>query len=281
MKDEVRELTLIDLLVFLRKHLVLLLCFAIVGLLLGFAASYHSARQWEAKAYVKVGQIGLSDQGTVPLEPPAEVAGQISLPPFQDQVLRQLQQDPANERSPLVRLVHSTLTGQIARSTNFVEIAARGYSAEQARAVAQSAQAIILATHDKLFKAGTDDLRTQLAETTRLIDANRKARADLAQSLTPNTAVKSSSSSDNTGLLMLGLAQNSNEENRMLLDRQRRLENDLSAARTFNSKALGDIVVPDAPVAPRRPAYAALGAFVGLFLGFLVVLRREAAKRKA
>ena len=81
------EVSLIDLVAFVKRNVLTLISGAILGGILGLVIAFSIAPQWEATALLRVGQLGSTGSA---IEPSLQVVDRIKNKSFQNDVLKNL-----------------------------------------------------------------------------------------------------------------------------------------------------------------------------------------------
>src|SRR5690606_4074875 len=83
-----------------------------------------------------------------------------------------------------------------------------------------------------------------------------------------------------TRLIAITLVDNKKAELRALTERRAKLEDELDPARTFSTRIVSEIRAQSSPYFPRRDLFFAAGSLLGLIMGILVALCRDAWVQK-
>lgn len=245
--------------------------------LAGAFAFAHLARpQWEATAWIRLGQVGPVPSGEDPkIEPLLRVIERLKLVPFENEILASAGFAPESREATLYRkslkLEPMPYAGPLIRMTlraGSPELATRlaGATVERLRAVQQSLRALPLqAAHARLAQV-EDDLKNAQAERGRMLPAATAApRGDAG----PNPLLAS--------MLLAGKDQ----EIRGLRRERSDLVERLGPTYTYEVSMPWPVYVPRQRAFPNTILVGAVGLMLGLLLGALAALARNAVRRRA
>ncbi|AMR79527.1 hypothetical protein [Cupriavidus nantongensis] len=251
---------------FARRHLVLISASFVIGGVLGYVLTFLIPQQWEARSVLQMGQIQTSPttngQQSVVIETAARAMERMKLGPFQDAVLKKLNlpSDPgANKNTDLFR---SSLTTQVLRTSELLEIGVRGYSAEQARRFLLETQNELIHLHSVLSEPSITRFQSDLDETRTSLAAAMAQYRQLQQMGAQNPPKQNANAKFSEQVLLGNLLSLTESEMRNLRLRQSALEEQLNPARTFNTRPLGDVEVSRRPVFPKKVPFAVGGALL-------------------
>ncbi|MET0548645.1 MAG: Wzz/FepE/Etk N-terminal domain-containing protein [Xanthomonas sp.] len=266
------EIYLIDLWRILRREwrwclLPLLLALALAALFL-----HGATRQWQATAWVQVGEFGPTPSGRDPkLEPFQRVIDRIKTRQFQEQVLRGAGVALDSRQAALYR---DSLKLDPDPYANLIQLTLRAESPQQARQLATATIAQLQALHRRI-QAGplqqatarlqelAADLAATQAERDRLLQQQREGRGSVEQQLLGNMLL-----SEKTTTLR-GLRA----EREDLLGR-------LGARYTYDTSAPWETYVPPRAVFPNPLLVLAAALLAGLGGGVLAAVARNALRRR-
>jgi hypothetical protein len=239
----------------------------------------HLARnQWEATAWIQIGQVGQVPSGQKQeIEPILRVIERLKMVPFQNEVMHDLGFAPDSPEAKLYRksmdLVPLPYAGPLVR------MSVRGFSSQQARQFATATVERLQAIHQrleaiplKLAHARLDMIEADLHHAT-------TERDQLAQVALP--ANKGGTGNIDNPLLASVLLTSKNDEIRGLELARSDLVDRLSSTYTFQTSLLGSVYVPEKKAAPHFVLMWGIGILLGLFLGALAVMARNLARRLA
>lgn len=277
-REERRDTTFSDFLKIMRLHGRKFLLALFLGGLVGLAASFLAPREWEATAVLQIGQIYDGTSITL-LEPPTRAIERFRSRAFLDQVIAKNSTAREPEDDPEIQLFLRSASVKLVRSSDLIELQVRGYSMEAAQRSLRTLIGSVLTTHEqviaptiKRMQISANEVSTLLSEATAL-----QSQLDIAgQRAVSNRKANQGAKSDTTDILLTQLISTNSENLRRLQIRKGELEEQLSPQRTFNTRVLGDIVVPTKPAYPRRAVAGVIGALGGLFLLIVWLLWRGA-----
>lgn len=266
------EIYLIDLWRILRREwrwclLPLLLALALAALFL-----HGATRQWQATAWVQVGEFGPTPSGRDPkLEPFQRVIDRIKTRQFQEQVLRGAGVALDSRQAALYR---DSLKLDPDPYANLIQLTLRAQSPQQARQLATATIAQLQALHRGIqagplqqanarLQALAADIAATQAERDRLLQQQREGRGSVEQQLLGNMLL-----SEKTTTLR-GLKA----EREDLLGR-------LGARYTYDTSAPWETYVPPRAAFPNPVLVLAAALLAGLGGGVLAAVVRNALRRR-
>ncbi|MES2181593.1 MAG: Wzz/FepE/Etk N-terminal domain-containing protein [Pseudomonadota bacterium] len=262
------ELSLYDVVRFIRRNLSILLSCAVVGCILGLAIAFVLPAEWEARALVRIGQlanIGALGPGNR-IEPATHTVEIIKGKSFQDDVLRSLglstDADDANAKN-----FHEELKVKFDKS-ELISLSLRNTSANEAKLQLSAVVNQLKGIHAKIADPIINSWRQELTSiNVTLKNANIESE-QLAKSLELQSGslnVKDLSRSMAVSNVLLARSGQLDG----LHERKLQLEDALSPKTTFETDMLGQIEVSEKPVFPKKPLFAVGGLVIGLLLGIL------------
>lgn len=258
-----------------------------VGIVAGIGIALALPDEWQATDVLQVGQItrtlvnnGNTNVIVQPLEPGARTVDRMLLRQFQNSVLQSLGLPLDRTRSRETALIRDFAQPALQRDGDLVSINARGATPEQAKQVVAAYEKLVIDAHLDLLRPSVNRMTVELQQAKSALAAAEKREAQLnAQS---TNMLKGQEGRFSADVLRDNLLQRNEEELHRFALRIEELQEDLSPARTFNTRPLmPGIEVSDKPVFPRRSTAAELGALVGFVLGVCLGLLRDHRGRKA
>ena len=245
----------------------------VLTLLCTFAATHLLKPQWEANAWIQIGQVGVVPEGQDPkVEPLQRVLERLKLVPFENEVLKSAGFSPDAPQSRLYR--DSLKLEPMPYAGPLIRLSVRADSPQLARRLAEATVARLDAIHLQA-EAGPladarvrlaqvrNDLRDALAERDRLLQSARKAtRQDAAA----NVALESM------------LLQGKQQEIRNLQQTRNDLLARLGPAYTYETSLMWPVYVPARPAFPNYALIWLIGVAVGISLGAFVAAARNAVQ---
>ncbi|HVW52335.1 MAG TPA: hypothetical protein VHC91_18430 [Trinickia sp.] len=258
-----------------------------VGIVAGIGVALLIPDEWQATDVLQVGQVtrtlvtnGSTSVIVQPLEPAARTVDRMSLRQFQDSVLQSLGLPLDRTRSRETALVRDYAQPALQRDGDLVSITARGTTPEQAKRIVSAYEKLLIDAHLELLLPSVNRMTAELRQAkSALADAQKREVQLNAQS---TNMLKGQEGHFSADVLRDNLLQRNEEELNRFALRIEELQEDLSAARTFNTRPLMQgIEVGDKPVFPRKGTAAALGALIGFVLSICVGLLRDHRDQKA
>jgi uncharacterized protein involved in exopolysaccharide biosynthesis len=234
----------------------------------------HLARpKWEAVAWIQVGQVGSAPQGQDPkVESFQRVLQRLQTLAFQNDVLKS---QGIDVKAPDAQLYRRSFKLDPEPYANLIKLSVRALSPQQANQLALATVAQLHAIHQDMEAGPLKLARERLAQIQTELQG---AIADRDRMLhTAGQGGKDENTSAIAGILLAG----KNEDIHSLQVASNELTNRLSPGYTFETSMPWPIAVSEAPVAPNLTLAWGIGGFLGLFLGALAAMARDAIRRSA
>ena len=247
----------------------------IVTLACTYAFTHLVKRQWEATAWIQIGQVGQVPSGQdQKAEPLQRVLERLQLVPFQNDVLKSAGFSP---ESPEAHLYRSSLKLEpLPYAGPIIRLSVRAHSPQSARQFATATVIQLQAVHQhieemplKLARARLDEIQADLQNA--LADRDR-----LLQILAPENRSDAASKT----LASVSLA-GKNEEIRKLQEARSDLIDRLSPPYTYETSLPWPVYVPDRQAFPNPALMWGIGILLGIFLGLFAASARSVARRRA
>lgn len=253
-------------------------------LLLVLAATFaymHVARpQWEATAWIQIGQVGAVPTGQDPkVEPLQRVLERLQLLSFQNDVAKRMGLSPETRDAHLYR--KSLKLEPLPYAGPLIKLSVRGYSPEQANQFATATVDQLQAIHQRIAATA---LARALARQDEVQQELQAALADRDRLLLAATAGGKSvpeAGSAPGPMLASALLSSKNEEIHTLRQTESDLADRLTPTYTYRTSLMWPVYVPDAQAFPNPLLMWAAGLIFGLFLGTLMAIARNALRRAA
>ncbi len=254
--------------------LVVALCLAAT-----FAFAHVAKRQWEATAWILIGQVGQAPAGQdAKVEPLLRVIERLQLEPFQDEVLRSAGLDPEGSEAKLYR--RSLKLEPMPYAGPLVRLSLRAGSPQQARQLAAATVAHLQAVHQQLEALPLQQARARLQAVQSDLQAAQAERAQLQQDAGDNHAANGKGGSDTSRLLANMLLTGKDGEIRGLRQARDDLADRLSPAYTYDTSLMWPVYVPERAASPNALLIWGGGLVLGVFAGAFAAVARNAARRR-
>ena len=266
--EEASEISLLDILRFLKSAWKAIAIFGFIGLALSIAYLAITPKQYEASVQITMAQIGAANNNNninplgVNIEEPALLISRLSSPTsFTPEVIAACGlQDQANASVLLSKSIKLTPAKGV---VSVVELKTFGPTPQAAQECALGVFELIKTTQSQIVAPYIEEAKVKLAD-----DEERLAKArDLV------------SKSDKSGQAMSASYLSTRDEIRYLLDEITSLKNVVSSNQNRSTRMVAPIYANEAPIAPKKRMVLAAGLFGGLFLGLLIALARQMALR--
>jgi len=251
-------------------------CLAVLLLVLAgtYAFAHLVRRQWEASAWILIGQVGQVPPGQDPkVEPIARVLERLQTAAFQDGVTGSLGLARDSRAAQLYR--KSMKLEPLPYAGPMVRVNVRGDSPAEARQLAEATVERLRAVHRDMESTPLSLARTRLDEVQAELKTAIADRDRLMQA-----ASKDEASGKGASLASVLLASR-NEDIRSLQMQQSDLATRLSANFTYETSLPWPVYVPDRQAFPNPVLTYGIGLLAGLGLGVFAGVARNAARRRA
>lgn len=261
--EQENEISLIDILRFLKKAWKTITITALVGLAMAITYLAITPKQFEAVAQIAVAQIGAVNNNNninplgVNIEEPALLIARMSSPTsFTPQAIAACDlQNQANTALALSKSIKLTIPKGLA---NVVELRTFGPSPQAAQECNLAIFELIKATQSLIVAPYIAEAKVKLDD-----DIERLTRArDLV------------AKADKSGSAMGAAYLSTRDEIRFLLDEITALKNVVTSNQNRTARLISPIYAGDMPIAPKKRNILVAGLFGGLFLGLLIAMGR-------
>ncbi len=257
------EISLWDILYFLKKAWKTIAIAALIGLALSIAYLAVTPKQYEAVAQIAMAQISAANNNNLnPLginieEPPLLIARLSQPTSFAPQVLRNCGLDEGiSAGSTLAKSIKLSIPKGVA---NVVELKTFGSSPQLAQACGEAIFELIKAAQAQIVAPYIEEAKVKLAD-----DQERLQKAkDLV------------AKADKSGSAMGAAYLSTRDEIRFLLDEITALKNVVTSNQSRATRLIAPIYASDTPIAPKKRIVLMAGLLGGLFLGLLLALARQ------
>jgi len=259
---EVNEISLIDILRFLKGAWKEIAIFGLIGVALSTAYLAITPKVYDAVVQVTMAQIGASNNNINPLgvniEDPSLLIARMSSPTsFTPEVIAACGlQDQANSALALSKAIKLTIPKGVA---NVVDLKTFGPTPQAAQECNLAIFELIKSTQSQIVAPYIANAKVKLDE-----DIERLAKVkDFIYR------------ADKSGSAMGAAYLSTRDEIRHLLDEITALKNVITSNQNRATRLVSPIYAGDMPIAPKKRNILAAGLFGGLFLGLLIAMGRS------
>lgn len=268
------EIYLIDLWRTLFREWKWFVAVLIVTLACTYAFTHMVKRQWEATAWILIGQVGQAppdqDQKVEPLQ---RVLERLQLVPFENEVLKSVGLSPESPEAQLYR--GSLKLDPLPYAGPIIRLSIRAYSPQQARQLANATVTQLKAVHQHLEEVPLKLARARLDEVQADLQSALADRDQLQKILAPDNKGDAGSKS----LASVSLA-GKNEEIHKLQEARSGLIDRLSPTSTYETSLPWPVYVPDRQAFPNSVLISGIGLLLGIVLGLFAATARSVARRQ-
>jgi capsular polysaccharide biosynthesis protein len=263
------ELSIFDVIMFIRRNFYVLLSSALLGACLGFVLTFVLPAEWEASGLIRIGQLGRAGSAGASIEPALQVADRLKSKSFQNEVLKELKISTEDDNDQAENF-RDQFKVKLEKS-DLINLSIRAGSRDEARrnlkVVAEELKFIHLKISAPTVDRWRDELNTINNELNKADVEAKRLNKSLAAQLNSLNALSFSQTSLLSSILITREA-----ELRTFRDTKNELEEQLSPERTFPTGILGNIEVSRKPVFPKKSIFVSAGFFLGLLLAFAYVV---------
>ncbi len=259
------EISIKDIIDFLIEHLKTILGFGVAGLIAALMFAFLMPSQYEAKAQIKMAQIGFNNSANplgVNIEESVLLISRMKLPTSYDQTTIEhcgltSEKDAAEVMAKKVKL--SAVKGAPA----VVDLSIQAESKELATACVTATFELIKQTQKAIAQPFFIEAKLRLAEYQKRLDDSRSVMLR----------------ADKSGAALSAAYLATRDEVKYLMDEVIRLEDFITSGDTRMTQLTAPIYATDHPVFPKKRLTVTVGLMAGLFLGLLFVMGRHAYRR--
>ena len=268
--ESVNEFDWLDLIKFLRRNFVYLLWGTLLGLAIALILAVLLPKQYEAKALIKIGQIGNLTTIGLPIESGLQVVDRINSQSFQDTVLEALGVSTEDDDDKLVKQFRRNLKVRLEKS-ELISLSLRALSRAEAVAIMQEVIKQLNITHNGMLQPTVSRLKTELESVNSEIKMADIESKQLMKALEAQSDKLTDTKFSQT-VLLNSLRMAKDQEYCSFKDTKRILEEKLSPERTFATHLIGRVEVSKKPVFPKYSIFGSVGLFLGLIASLLYIL---------
>jgi hypothetical protein len=244
---------------------------------LTFAYLHGLKRQWEATAWIQIGQVDTAPMGQDPkVEPMMRVIDRIQMLPFQNEVFRSIGLAPDSADAQLYR--KSLRVEPLTYEGPLVKLRVLATSPELARQLASATVTQLQTVHKKLESVSMVLAQQRLHEMDTALQSATAARDALQTASLHNGSNGADKDTQTSALAGVLLATRNREIDDLQMARGD-LVNRLSPAYSYETALMWPVYVPRNPVFPNPVMILGGGILAALFLGALTAIGRNALRR--
>ena len=252
----------------------------ILTLVCTYVFAHTVKRQWEATAWIRIGQVGQVPEGQDPkIEPLLRVIERLELVPFENGIL---QSAGYAHNSPVAKLYRKSLKLEpMPYAGPLIRLSVRAYSREQASALATATVKQLGAIHQGLEAAPLRAARvrlTQLEDDLRTVEADR---ARLQRAAAGGSSGGAGSKDLQNPMLASLLLANKEAEIRGLRHGRIDLLERLGPTYTYQTSMMWPVYVPDKQAFPNPELTWGIGLLLGMLLGAATAVVMVGKRRPA
>lgn len=274
------EIYLIDLWRILRREWRWFVAVLVLTLACAFAFTHLVKRQWEATAWIQIGQVGQVPSGQdQKVEPLLRVIERLQLVPFENEVMKSVGFDPDSFEAVLYR--KSLKLAPMPYAGPLIRLSVRASSPQQARQFAMATVTRLQAIHQPLEAMSLKAAHARLEQIQGDLQAAVTEQARLMRTATATGKDDATGKGSANALLANLLLASKNQEVRGLKQERMDLTDRLSPAYTFETSMPWPIYVPRKQAFPNSILAVGIGILLGVLLGACAAIARNVTRRQA
>jgi len=259
----------------IRSSIKQVLLATMLGAVLALAIAQLLTPKWTAKVTVQVGQIAAPGQGPRLVETLLTTIDRLNLPSFRTDVLKSLGLPLPDSGNKEANLVFDSMRATSSRGTDVLNLQVSAYSREQAAKALQTSVAVLIGAHRNLFMPSFERMKAELAEiSARLAETERER--DQTYLALKSGSTQAAGAVGTRDILAANIVSTLRAQILDLKKRKEELEEGLEPARSYPTRIMGEIYVPQRPSTPGKLLVVATGAALGLFAGLALAFFRQA-----
>ena len=266
------QFSLLDLVAFARRNYRVILGGALIGVVIALILADLLPKQYQAKALVKIGEIGNANAVGVRIEPSLQVVDRVKSQSFQDDVLEGLNISVEFDDDALVNQFRKNLNIKLEKS-ELISFSLKALSRAEAAKNMQEVVNQLNKSHNRMSYPTISRLKLELDSIN-----NELKLAEMEIKQFSNTLVTESNKITDMkfsqAVLFNSIRMSKEQEYRSFRDSKLMLEERLSPERTFPTHVLGRVEVSKKPVFPKYSMFIPIGLLLGLLTSLLYILVR-------
>lgn len=245
-----------------------------------YAFAHLVKRQWEATAWIQIGQVGAVPPGQDPkVEPLQRVLERLQLVPFENEVLQDAGYAPTSAVAGLYR--KSLKLDPLPYAGPLIRLSVRSYSRQQASALADATVARLRAIHQPLEEAQLASARARLAGIESDLQAAQADQASYRKAALPGNEGRLGGKDVANPMLASLLLSDKEKDIRSLQQMKNDLVERLGPAYTYETSAIWPVYLPEHQAFPNPALTWGIGLLLGIFLGASASVARSKTRRSA
>lgn len=274
---EQNEVYLIDLVHVFRRRWRWFTAALLIVLALTMAFTLLVRRQWEATAWIQIGQVGLVPAGQdQKVEPLLRVIERLQMVPFQNEVLKAA---GFARDTPEATLYRNSLKVEPLPYANLIRIRLRASAPELAERLAAATVAELKTVHEDIEKTLLDMAHSNLDGIDSDLQSAKAERELLHQAATVGNRDEVASKNVSSPALANMLLAGKDSEIRGLQHAKNDLLARLSSTYTYETSMPWPVYVPEKQAFPNFTLTWGIGILAGLLAGVFAAASRDAALR--
>ncbi len=260
------EISIKDIIDFLMEHWKTILGFGVAGLVAALMFAFLMPSQYEAKAQIKMAQIGVNNNNVNPLgvniEEPALLIARMKLPTSFDQATIE-RCGLVSEKDAAEVLAKKVKLSAVKGAPSVVDLSIQAESKDLANACVAATFDLIKQTQKAIAEPFIIEAKSKLAEYQKRLNDSRSVMLR----------------ADKSGAALSAAYLATRDEVKYLMDEVIRLQDFITSGDTRMTQLTAPIYAIDHPVFPKKRLTVTVGLMAGLFLGLLFVMGRHAYRR--
>jgi uncharacterized protein involved in exopolysaccharide biosynthesis len=250
-----------------RRSVKFIILTTVVGALIGIALSQFLHPRWLARMTIQIGQVSSPGMASQLIENQLSASDRYNLAESRLLVLKQLGLQAPEYGNKESLIIFDTLRASPAKGPDLIELQVSSYSREQARAALLASFNVFSDEHQKKFEPAVEEMKRELENaSTRLATAERDSDRTYDSIRSDNSQAGTASASARD-VLLTSTATSINQQLLALANQTTQLRESLAPLRTYPTRIVGAVYVPERPSTPSKSLLIAAGAALGLLTG--------------
>lgn len=277
MNEETRSymVSVFEFLNVIKRYRSLLLALPLVAAALAILLILFFIRPaWEGSVILEIGHIGQTGQtGPMPIEPALNVVSRMLHPSFAEGALSYAAVKPEELKEARAFLEGTLKVAQVKGTTELVEVKLGGDSPEMARNLIQGSVAKLQNVHSEMMVVSIDRYKKQIQILAQDILDTKSDIELLRKKLLADHNWNAFDAN-----LSANLLQSKSSELRDMIQRKMQLEEQISPSRTYTTRVVGGIYVPEKPRSQHKVLIVGFAMLLGLIVAGAIAFAHNAIK---
>lgn len=259
---------------FFGRYFKVLISSCIIGAILGGIAWYVHRPIWTGNMTVQVGQLWTEGMAR-PFDVPTNIIDVVNEPSFRLKVAQMANGEDEPSGRMEARLVFNSLRASPSKAPGTLYVQVSAHSKDLASKALRETFDAVAARDSAAYKSAYSKWASALGEVNKQVSEN-EAVVDAARTST-SMGQREPAIRDVLAYNMIAVA---GRELSDLRKEKGQLEDSMSSVRSYPTRMLGEVYVPNEPTSPSRSTFVLVGVLAGLMVGLIAALLLSNLKRR-